>query len=228
MNQTGYVLLTGKSGVGKTREAATLALGLMNEGWRVVRITPGWLDEPKELPAEVKRDRRRWIVLLDDLNGLFGNQNRPENTASEAQEPSLSTYRERLLRVLNRFETECTKDELRVIATARDEAEQWQRLNYNAQDSFWKQFTRVEIQPWTTGPTFNALQALTQKTAQDAPEKELRAIAASNDGTIRNVAFNLQRLLKANLPVTRENYTPTLDGSWRDSYQRVVARNPAA
>src|SRR3990172_332256 len=53
-----YLLITARTGLGKTREAATLAQSLINEGYRVVRLKIGWLDKPKELLPQLHRDRR--------------------------------------------------------------------------------------------------------------------------------------------------------------------------
>ena len=42
-----------------------------------------------------------------------------------------------------------------------------------------------------------------------------------------NVVLNLQRLKKENKTLSLENYTPTLDGSWREVYERAVQDQPA-
>src|SRR5258706_12846197 len=66
-----YLLIKAPTGLGKTREAAVLAQGLMADGYCVLSIKPGWLDIPKKLPAEITARYRKIVVFLDDLDKLF-------------------------------------------------------------------------------------------------------------------------------------------------------------
>ena len=228
LNSTRYLLITARSGVGKTREAATLAHSLMNEGFRVLRVNPGWLDAPKELPRELRVDRRRILILLDDLNGLFRAGGYAQSPKAEQMlmlgQPS---YHDRLLAALDVFEKMCGQSEIRVIATARDEADEWEKLNFNERDVLWKRFKRFEIPELPPKPAIELLKDLTARAALRAEADDFPAIARANDGTVKNVVVNLQRLLAENKPVTAESYTPSLGGSWRDVYERAARQHPA-
>ncbi len=228
INRSRYLLITAPTGYGKTREAGVLAQTLMLEGWRVLRIKTGWLDTPKELPAELKGNRSRIIILLDDLNGLFSTGGFTQSPLAE-QMPLLSqdSYHDRLIRVLDAFEKMCTENEVRVIATARSEIDQWKVLDYDPADKLWMRFERVELPE----PAYTAIIGLLESTAKDADLEanpdEFRAIAHKSDGTYRNILLNLRRWHAQNKAITRDDFTDTLNGSWHDVYGRAVKKEPA-
>ncbi len=232
LNLKRYLLITAPTGYGKTREAATLTQSLMNEGWRVVRVRAGWLDKPNDLPPALRDDRRRIIILLDDLNGMFSRgdyvQAPQRDTANHAAAALVqSSYHDRLRDALDAFERMCTPNEIRVIATARDEADQWLPLHYDERDDLWKRFTRVEL----PAPRDSAIAALLDEEVSRAnlaaERTEFAAIARENDGTYANVVLNLQRAEKEGNSLNLANYTATLDGSWREVYERALRQHPA-
>ncbi len=148
LNRSRYLLVTAPTGYGKTREAGMLAQTMMLEGWRVLRIRTGWLDMPKTLPEELGGNRSRVLIFLDDLNGLFSTGNLTQSPRVETEKSLLlsqSSYHDRLLQVLDMFEGMCTENEIRVIATARSETEQWKVLEFSQYDRLWKRFERVEL-----------------------------------------------------------------------------------
>jgi len=222
-----YLLITAPSGYGKTREAATLALSLMREGYRVVRVlkTP-WLDVPKTFPPQLQDDRRRILILLDDLNGLFrlGSVTLPPR-AEEGPTPALPSVRDRILRVLDYFERVCGEREIRVLATARSEESEWQVLDFDPRDRLWGRFERVELGP-LRDEAVGMLEELVERAGLDAEREQFPAIARTNDGTFMNVVLNLRRLRHERRPVTLQNYIATLHGSWREVYE-AASRHPA-
>ena len=105
LRKTRYLLIVAPTGLGKTREAATLAASLMNEDYRVVRVKmAGWLDVPKEFPPELGSDRRHILIILGDLNGLFSTGSSMQSPKAE-QMPTLGqpSYHDRLLGFINKF-----------------------------------------------------------------------------------------------------------------------------
>lgn len=230
LNRSRYLLITAPTGYGKTREAGVLAQTMMLEGWRVLRIkNTGWLDTPKTLPLELENNRSRILIFLDDLNGLFSVGERTESPRAEKiallNEPS---YHDRLLQVLEMFEGMCTKSEIRVLATARSEAEQWKLLNFNLRDRLWSRFERVEI----TEPVDAAIARLLENCAKEANLKakyeDFLAIAHKNDGSYRNILLNLRRWQAKNNEIDKDDFNETLNGSWKDIYQQVIKKYPAA
>ena len=228
LNQTRYLLITGRSGLGKTREAAMLAHSLMLEGYRVIRVKRGSLEPPRVFPPELQENHRRIFIFIDDLNFLFRTGEPAETRQTEEfAKPSLRSYRDCLLEMLDAFEKWCGESEIRVIATARDDADSWQVLNYSPKDRLWKRFTRFDLPVPKDSTVVSLLNAELANGNVQAEKGDFAAIARENDGTFANVVLNLQRAHKQEQPLTLANYTPTLDGSWRDVYERAVAKYPA-
>jgi hypothetical protein len=62
-----WILISGKTGLGKTREAVQLAQSLNNEGWTILFLTrDAWLDAPAKLP--INMPERKLLFFFDDLN----------------------------------------------------------------------------------------------------------------------------------------------------------------
>ncbi len=148
-----WVLIRGKSGLGKTREAAHLAEVLNQEGWTVLKLADQageWLDVPKEFPSEIRPDDRL-LFFLDDLNRWMyaGNPHEVHPKAGEElARPLREPVQERLPRLLRYFENQGKSPYVRVIATVRDEREPdkegeaspWEKLQWEKYKSFWQQF----------------------------------------------------------------------------------------
>jgi hypothetical protein len=63
-----WLLILGKTGIGKTREALEVAEYYNQQGWTVLFLkTNEWLDIPARMPAEVSTDRKL-LFVIDDLN----------------------------------------------------------------------------------------------------------------------------------------------------------------
>ena len=69
-----WVLIIGKTGIGKTREALNVAQSLNNEGWTTLFLTrEQWLDAPPHLPENMPD--RKLLFILDDLNRkMYGSR----------------------------------------------------------------------------------------------------------------------------------------------------------
>jgi tetratricopeptide (TPR) repeat protein len=229
LNRSRYLLITAPTGYGKTREGGMLAQAMMLEGWRVLRIRPGWLDVPKALPEELNGSRSRVLIFLDDLNGLFSTGNLTQSPRVENEKALMLnqlSYHDRLLQVLDMFEGMCTESEIRVIATARSEAEQWKVLEYSQSDRLWRRFERVELSEPMDSVIVNLLEDTTKEAGIKGDENDFMAIAHKSDGTYRNILLNLRRWHAQNKEVSKNDFTETLDGSWRDIYERAVRKYP--
>jgi hypothetical protein len=69
VQEKNWVLILGRSGLGKTREAAQLALRLREQGWTILKPTMDlkWLEVPHQFPQVPSR---KLLFFLDDLNLL--------------------------------------------------------------------------------------------------------------------------------------------------------------
>jgi hypothetical protein len=64
-----WVLIMGRTGIGKTREAAEVAQRLNHEGWTVLKLKLGeWLDRPNNEQLQAIGTDRKLLFLLDDLH----------------------------------------------------------------------------------------------------------------------------------------------------------------
>jgi tetratricopeptide (TPR) repeat protein len=228
LHRSRYLLITAPTGYGKTREAGMLAQTMMLEGWRLLRIRTGWLDIPKSLPEELVGNRSRVLVFLDDLNGLFSIGERTQSPRAE-QMPLLnqSSYHDRLLQVLDMLEGMCTENEVRVIATARSEADQWKLLDFDEKDKLWKRYERIELPEPADSAIVDLLDSAVKQADLKANPDDFVSIAHKSDGTYRNILMNLRRWRAQNKEVNKDDLTETLDGSWRDIYERAVKKHPA-
>jgi hypothetical protein len=230
LNRSRYLLITAPTGYGKTREAGMLAQTLMLEGWRVVRVKSGWLDLPKDLSAELGGRRSRLLILLDDLNGLFGFGEKGSESPRAEKMPLLAeaSYHDRLLRTLNLLEEICTPEEIRVLAAARSEAEQWKLLNYDPRDPLWKRFARFELPERAERAAVDLLKDCVGQAEMEAYPAEFDEIARRDEGSYRNILLNLRRWKIQGKAVRADDFIESQWGSWREVYERVCARQPAA
>ena len=227
LNRTRYLFITAPTGYGKTREAGLLAQTMMLEGWRVLRIKTGWLDTPKKLPEELENNRSRVLIFLDDLNGLFSTGELTQSPKAE-QIPMLSqaSYHDRLLQMLDMLEGMCTEREIRVIATARSETDQWKLLNYDERDKLWRRFGRIELVEPVDSAIVNLLGDTTKQANIKANADRIRSNCRKSDGTFQNILLNLRHLNAQNKDVDADDFTETLNGSWRDVYERALRKYP--
>jgi len=231
LNFSRYLLITAPTGYGKTREAGMLAQTMMLEGWRVLRIKSGWLDAPKTLPEQLGGNRSRVLIFLDDLNGLFraGNLTQSPRMGDDKsftfRQPS---YHDRLLSVLDYFETACAENEIRVLATARDETDEWKVLDFDENDSLWRRFTRVKLGEPADTAVVQLLKDAIKESDLKGEENGFEIIAHRNDGSYYNILLNLRRWQAENKEITPSDFTDTLAGSWREVYERVARKHPDA
>lgn len=126
LNVHHFVLVRGPTGVGKTREAAELARAKMRQGYRVLRVTSGWLDEPTQ-PLKELAGHRNVLLLLDDLNRLIPDS--PKQPADATGKPmfGFASFHDRLQRLFDALDQRVGGN-LRAIATARDDDGEWGKI----------------------------------------------------------------------------------------------------
>ncbi|WP_197984843.1 tetratricopeptide repeat protein [Leptolyngbya sp. Cla-17] len=234
-----WVLILGKSGLGKTREAAHLADVLNQEGWTVLKLDdqPGeWLDVPKGFPSKISKDDKL-LFFLDDLNRWMDASN-PNQIHPKAGEdlarPLREPMQERLPRLLDYFEAQCKLNHVRVIATARDEREPdkpgkptpWQKLQWEKYKAFWGEFKPYLLVEPSPVALVKLLTDCVAVAGLDGVPAEYEQIARRNDGTFRNMTANLDGAYSQGLAVNDQQFSPRLDQTWRQKYNRAVQRYP--
>jgi tetratricopeptide (TPR) repeat protein len=236
-----WVLILGKSGLGKTREAAHLADVLNKEGWTVLKLKdqPGeWLDVPKQFPRDISPDDKL-LFFLDDLNRWMyaGNPHEVHPKAGEdLARPLREAVQERLPRLLQYFEQQGKSPYVRVIATARDEREPdkpgdlspWEKLQWEKYKAFWQQFQRYLLVEPSEGTIVRLLTDCVAVAGLRGNPAEYGQMARRNDGTFRNITLNLASAQSRGLAVNDREFSPRLDETWRQRYNKVVQRYPLA
>jgi len=231
-----WVLIVGRTGLGKTREAVQLAQSLNNEGWTILYLTrEAWLDAPAKLPNKVPEGKL--LFLLDDLNKkCFSSKAEIRPDARESLTlPIYEPFQTRLQRTLEAFDTFCGKSEIRVIATARneklsefDELSEWDKMGWTNYDELWEKFQLVDL----SEPDKTAQQKLLAETAGKAEiliqSEELPTLAKRNDGTFRNLVENLSSSRIEGFVLSSENFRDTLKGTWEKRYHKAKQKYPEA
>jgi tetratricopeptide (TPR) repeat protein len=228
-----WVLITGRTGLGKTREAVHVAESLNEEGWTVLFLTrEQWLDTPARLPAGIPD--RKLLFLLDDLNRkCYAGRVEQSPKAGELLQPLTESLQKRLQRVLEAYETLCGKGEISVIATARDEKErefpdepsEWEKLEFNKYQDIWQQFERYELPQPENLAAENLLAETVPQTKVKANPQDFASFARSNDGTFANLVENLRTACNGGQPLNRETFRDTLKGTWEKRYRLAIAKN---
>ena len=233
-----WLLILGRTGIGKTREAVELAERFNQRGWTVFYFKPGeWLDVPARSPKEFGKGRKL-LFLLDDLNRKMHRSNQEQNPKAEERLSELLNIplQERLLNTLQKYEYFCGKDEILVIATARNEEESrhkgepspWEQLQWEKYSKLWQRFYLYHLPEPSDDAIIDILAATIPNTDIKAKPEQYPKIASSNDRTFRNVVENLRRLKSDGLPLNPNTYRPSLGKTWKKRYQEAVSRYPTA
>ncbi|MFN7568843.1 MAG: tetratricopeptide repeat protein, partial [Microcystis sp.] len=240
LEENRWLIILGPTGIGKTREAAEVAQRLNYEGWTVLVLKLGeWLERPENNQLEAIGTDRKLLFFLDDLNSYMRRSLQIDQNPQAKDSPLAAInipLQERLLKTLEAYENHCTRpEEVRVIATARDEKEpelpgqpsEWDKLQWDKYPKLWNRFHLVELPSPEDGAIVELLQDTIPQTNIKA-ETDYSSIAACNDSTFRNVVENLVRLDNRQLPLNPANYQATLRGNWQKRYQDAINRDTLA
>ncbi len=229
-----WVLITGRTGLGKTREAANFAQNLCDKGWTILKLeerSGAWLDEPSEFPGQQVNPNHNLLFVIDDLDRwVYRGSPRERRQGNDAQDltiPLQTPVQVRLLRVLEFFEREC-RQQVRVIAMARNEQEEWSKLEWEKYSQFWQRFQQYELALPEDRAVVELLNQTVPKTKVQVDPKDYEMLAQRNDQTFRNIVVNLRIAESDGIPLNGETLAETLDATWRKSYKRAVEKYPGA
>jgi tetratricopeptide (TPR) repeat protein len=238
LDESRWVLIVAPTGLGKTREAANLAQRLNNEGWTILNLKRGqWLDALPRFPEDKIGTDRKLLFFLDDLNSkMYGGRIEQSPKADEPLQRLTVPLQERLLRAMDFYEKSSRKEEIRVIATVRNEKErefpdepsEWEKLEFEKYPALWKRFAIYELPE----PEDTAIIGLVRETV---PQANIQAnsddyprFAQRNDHTFRNIVENIRSARNNNQPLGLDTFRDTLKGTWEKRYQEVVKKYPIA
>jgi len=239
LDDRGWVLILGRSGLGKTREAAEVAERMSRQGWTVLKLkSQGWLEAPNELPEDRLGTNRQILFFLDDLHlQMEQGRDRKSPKVDDPMQPAIIPLQERLLRTLEAYERFVGADRLRVLAIARNEQDsptpgklsEFDKLAWSKYPQLWQRFEAYEIAEVEDETIIQLFEQITPNIEgiQATPEN-FPALARKNDRTFKNVVLNLQKTKDQSLPLTPQNYQGTVRGSWEKRYQEAVKRHKGA
>jgi tetratricopeptide (TPR) repeat protein len=236
-----WVLILGRTGLGKTREAAQLAKLLNDEGWTILNLADqagAWIDEPRQFPPEISPNAKL-LFFLDDLN-RWVYRGKPREISKDADDPAQPlrvSVQERLLRTLEFYEREC-RNQVRVIATARNERDrhpdrlhelsEFEKLQFEQYPNFWNRFEPYELVEPSDAAIVELLSDRVEAAHLRAKVDEFPQIASRNDRTFRNIVENLRTATNRELVVSVNELSETLDRTWRVRYKAALKRYPTA
>ncbi|TAF09882.1 MAG: tetratricopeptide repeat protein [Nostocales cyanobacterium] len=237
LDQHRWLLILAPTGWGKTREAANLADRLNNEGWTILKLKRGeWLEAPPILPEDKIGTDRKLLFFLDDLNNkMFGGRIEQSPKADDPLQPLNKPLQERLFNTLEAYEKLCRKEDIRIIATARNEKErefpdepsEWEKLEFDKY-SFWKRFEIYDLPEPNEEAIIGVLRETIHQANIQANPDDYSRIAQRNDRTFRNIVENLRSTKNYDRFLTIDNFRDTLNGTWEERYQKTIKKYPVA
>ncbi len=132
------------------------------------------------------------------------------------------------MRYLTTYEAKCGTMEIRMIATTRNEPQEWEKLQWDKYEQFWGRFHLYELPEPEDHAIVGLLRDTIPKTQISAQEEDYPMIAGRNDCTFRNVVENLIRLENRGLSLTQDNYRDTLRANWEKRYEEAKQKYPVA
>ncbi len=229
------LLILGRTGLGKTREAAELAQRLNQEGWTILRLKDGkWLDVPVMFPEGHMEQRRKLLFFLDDLNRPMYSSRQREGVSRNgiSDEILKEPLQERLQRTLAFYERECR--EVWVVATARNELvperegepSERDKLELTKYLRFWRRFEQYVLPESQWQAFVTVLKEGVKDGSIKADSRDFDEIARRNDGTFRNIVENLIQAKTRQEQLSIQTFRPTLLGSWKERYDLAVRQYP--
>ncbi|MCX7592999.1 MAG: ATP-binding protein, partial [Fischerella sp.] len=231
-----WLLIVGRTGTGKTREAAELAQLYNREGWTVLWLkSDAWIDEPTKEQLQKIGTNRKLLFFLDDLNQRMRSPY-PKPVKSELA-PLMLPLQEQLGRVLKVYEKFYGQAKVRVIATARNERDseilgepsEWEKLQWERfYQQWWRRFEVYELPEPEKEAIVQLLSETVSRIQIDSKEEDYSLIAEKNNNTFTNVVENLRRFRNRGLPLTSNNYIESSKSLWTKYYTDAVKKYSAS
>lgn len=214
LQDKGMILIRGKSKTGKTREACEALKRWWYSGPTVlvVRNHVG-LYPPFKVPENLPL--RNLVIFIDDIDRYLSDQ------------PSQRRLNDTLLF----FQEIChNRGEVRVIATARQEEEYWDRLNYDPSQVPWSKFELVQLNPVPSEKAIEFINELSRMSNISIEPGLAKTLAEKNNGTFLNLALAFQNWLSQHIVVIQSEETKIFEGvlkkTWRRRYEELALSHP--
>ena len=210
----GRVLLCGRSKTGKTREAIELLRRQKhtNPTILVARNHVG-LYPPFKIPELLPR--QNIILFFDDVDRYLGD----------------SAALKRLTQTISFFSELCHgSGELRIIATARQEEEFWQKLQYAGSRQPWNSFKLLNLQPLPSDHAVEFINTIAGAVGIKIVPLVVEKMAKTNDGTLLNLILTIRNWLTQGLTYVGLEHLDTFEGTlvrtWKQRYRQLSEVEP--
>lgn len=213
----GRLLVTGRAGIGKTREATDLAVDHCERGWVVLVARPdadARLGAVGALPPEL-RDARV-LLVVDDLHARVASA-----------EDDLSPVLDRLAECIESLARQ-SLDDIRVIAIARDEPRFEKVLGLTPGSLQWRGFTRFHLPDLTTDGLSRILSSLAARYEVGLDAESLPALVTNSDRTPRTLFINVNLARRRKARLDRDSWLPSEGETWQQRLRTVRGRNPTS
>jgi len=206
-----HILVRGRSKTGKTREIVELLRRWCYTGPTILLAKHHvGLHPPYQVPANLPI--HNLVLLFDDVDRYCGDAGAIK----------------RLDQTIDFFTDLChDPEELRVIATARQEPEFWNALRYDVCDSPWDKFQLLSLPALSTGGARRLIDSLAQDLGIAVDPAVANILAIKNDGTFLNLVLSFRSWLHEGVKRVTHRHAEDFEGglfvTWRRRYRRLAA-----
>jgi tetratricopeptide (TPR) repeat protein len=167
---------------------------------------------------------------------MYGGRIEQSPKADEPLQRLNEPLQERLLRAMDFYEKSCRKEEIRVIATVRNEKErefpdepsEWEKLEFEKYPTLWQRFAIYELPEPEEAAIIGVLRETVPQANIQANCDDYPRFAQRNDHTFSNIVENIRSARNNNQPLGLDTFRDTLKGTWEKRYQEVVKKYPIA
>lgn len=180
------VLFVGRAGIGKTREAAELVVGMDYPPGQVLVLQPEMtmLESSFVWPTDLPIRQRRVVLLLDNLGDFKAYDDDTNDIYGLKDAPA--GFERVLVRLVRALADQC--DDLRVIATIRLESKAWKRIERRTEARPWGEFSIYALAPHTWEEAIKFAEALGSGTKNIQLDLTARKLIADRfDGTFASI-----------------------------------------
>jgi len=184
-----FLLLTGRTGLGKTRECIELFLRLTAEKQEEFTILYPHddFDRPSERDIPEGFSPRNIILFIDDIHALCGATSRPRGREKKPERG----FHERLASVIEWLKDRFPGQDYRVILTSRDETELRHRIRLDA--VVWEDFEIYQLPGLHSAMLPEFIRAVGSHYRLTLDEAALAQIARVSDRTLAGIINALSR-----------------------------------
>jgi tetratricopeptide (TPR) repeat protein len=189
MRKSQRLLILGRTGLGKTREAVELIRRIESEKGEAVTvlIPSGSLNAPLTIPQSLPT--RNLILFIDNLPSRYAEHYHVD----DSDDPKIieSDFQQRFEQTIRRLSDYCEGYDFRVIATAIGEPELRERLQLG--DPFWSAFEVIELPDLSLEKRYDLLATLENHFDIEIAPEAKATLAKRSDGTFSGLIVPIWR-----------------------------------